>query len=99
MRQFDVLRIGGALYLIVQADHLLSFDTCVLLPLEPDDGLPVPQRLVVEVDIEGKRQRILAHSPLTVDARRIRHLEAVDRLDTDTAQRVMDGLNTILWGL
>lgn len=99
MRRFDILEIGTDLYLIVQAEHLLGLNTIVLLPILPDDALPALGQLTVDIRIEEDLYRIRAHMPLTVDARRLRHLTPVHRLSPDEGQKVMDGLFAILWGL
>lgn len=99
MQKFDVFRIGGDLYLVVQADHLLELNTVVLVPVLPSDALPALRKLTIDVQIEGDPYRIRAHMPLTVDAQRLRNLTPVHRLPPEEGQKVMDGLNTILWGL
>lgn len=99
MQKFDVLRIGAELYLVVQADHLLDVNTIVLLPVLPTDALPFLSKLTVDVEIDGEPYRIRAHMPLTVEARRLRHMRPVHRLSPDEGQEVMDGLYAILWGL
>lgn len=99
MHKFDVLKIGADLYLVVQAEHLSGLNTVVLLPILPVDVLPALSKLTIDIRIEGDLYRIRAHMPLTVDARRLRHLTPVHRLSPDEGQKVMDGLYTILWGL
>ena len=99
MHKFDVFKIGGDLYLVVQAEHLLGLNTVVLLPVLSADALPALRQLTVDVRIEGDLYRIRAHMPLTVDAHRLRHLTPVHRLSQDEGQKVMDGLYAILWGL
>lgn len=99
MRKFDVFAIGADLYLVVQADHLLDLNTVVLLPILPASALPALSKLTVDVRIAGEPWRVRAHMPLTVEARRLRHQAPVHRLSADEGQKVMDGLNTILWGL
>lgn len=99
MNKFDVFRINGALYLVVQAEHLLNLNSVVLLPVLPADDLPALRRLTVDVQINGEPYRIRAHMPLTVDAQRLRALTPVHRLSPDEGQKVMDGLYAILWGL
>ena len=98
MQKFDVLRIAGNLYLVVQAEHLLDLNTVVLLPVLPIDALPALKVLTIDVQIAGERYRIRAHMPLTVEARRMRHMTPVHRLSPDEGQKVMDGLYAILWG-
>ncbi len=99
MQKFDVFRIGGDLYLVVQADHFLELNTVVLVPVLPSDALPALSKLTIDIQIEGDPYRIRAHMPLTVEAQRLRHLNPVHRLSPEDGQKVMDGLNTILWGL
>jgi hypothetical protein len=99
MRKFDVFEIGAALYLVVQAEHLLELNTVVLVPLLPSDALPAVSRLTVDVLIRGDPYRVRAHMPLTVDAGRLRRLKPLCRLSADEGQKAMDGLNTVLWGL
>ncbi len=99
MQKFDLYRISGALYLVVQADHLLDLNTVVLVPVLPESALPALSRLTVDIEIEGRPHRVRAHMPLTVDAQRLRSLTPVHRLTPDEGQAVMDGLNAILWGL
>lgn len=99
MHKFDVFRIGADLYLVVQAEHLLELNTTVLVPVLPADALPALSRLTVDVRIDGEPYRIRSHMPLTVDARRLRHQKPVHRLSPEEGQKVMDGLNTIFWGL
>ena len=99
MQKFDVYDIDGGLYLVVQADHLLDLNSVILVPILPEDRMPALTRLTVDVTINGAPCRVRAHMPLTVEARRLRRLDPVARLDPDDGQRVMDGLNTILWGL
>ncbi|MCQ0092417.1 CcdB family protein [Roseovarius sp. M141] len=99
MQKFDVLKIGGDLYLVVQAEHLLDLNTTVLLPILPADMLSTLRQLTIDVRIEGDLYRIRTHMPLTVDAHGLRHLTPVHRLSPDEGQKVMDGLYAILWGL
>lgn len=99
MQKFDVFKIGADLYLVIQAAHLLDLNTVVLVPVLPSEALPAISRLTVDIRIEDKAFRVRAHMPLTVDARRLRHLAPVHRLSPDEGQKVMDGINTILWGL
>ena len=99
MRRFDVFKIGDTLYLVVQADHLLELNTVVLVPILPSAALPAVSKLTVDIRIEGDRYRVRTHMPLTVESRRLRRLKPVCRLSADEGQKVMAGLNTILWGL
>ncbi len=99
MRELDILKIGGDLYLVVQAEHLLDLNTTVLLPVLPADVLPALRQLTIDVRIEGDLYRIRAHMPLTVDARGLRYLTPVHRLSPEEGQKVMDGLYAILRGL
>lgn len=99
MQKFDVFRVGGELYLVVQAGHLLDLNSVVVVPVLPRDAYPALRRLTVDIHIEGAPFRIRAHMPLTIEAGRLRHVQPVHRLLPDEGQRVMDGLNTILWGL
>ena len=99
MRTFDVFRIGADLYLVVQAEYLLDLNTVVLVPILPSGALPALSKLTVDVRIDGDPYRVRAHMPLTVDARRLRHLKPVHRLLPDEGQKVMDGLNAILTGV
>lgn len=99
MQKFDVFQIGGELYLVVQAEHLLELNAVILLPVLPVEALPALRQLTIDVQVNGGRYRIRAHMPLTVDAARLRTMKPVARLTPDEGQRVMDGLNTILWGL
>ena len=99
MQKFDVFRIGSDLYLVVQAEHLLALNTIILVPVLPTEMLPEISRLTVDVQIEDEPYRVRTNMPLTVEARRLRSLTPVSRLSLDEGQKVMDGLNTILWGL
>ena len=99
MQKFDIFDIAGELYLVVQAEHLLELNTVVLLPVLPIDSLPELSRLTVDIRINAGQFRIRTHMPLTVEARRLRYLQPVARLSATEGQKVMDGLNTILWGL
>jgi hypothetical protein len=99
MTKFDVYRIGEALFLVVQADHLLALNTVVLVPVLPRGSVPPLSRLTVDVVIGTSPCIVLGHAPLTVEARRLRRLKPVARLSDDEGQQVMDALNTILWGL
>ncbi|MGR3550318.1 hypothetical protein [Pseudooceanicola sp.] len=99
MHRIDVLKIEGNLYLVVQAEHLLSLNTVVLLPILPAKALPALSQLTIDFRIEDNLYRIRAHMPLTVDAHRLRHLKPVHRLTPDEGQKVMDGLYAILCGL
>lgn len=99
MQKFDVYGIGSDLYLVVQADHLLELNTVILVPVLPVDALPELSRLTVDILIDGDPYRIRSHMPLTVEASRLRGLKPVHQLTADDGQKVMDGLNTILWGL
>ncbi|SIO59922.1 CcdB protein [Rhodovulum sp. ES.010] len=99
MQKFDVFKIGADLYLVVQAQHLLDLNTVVLVPILPSDALPPLRPLTIDIQIEGDPYRIRAHMPLTVDAQLLRHLKPVHQLSPEEGQNVMDGLNTILWGL
>ncbi len=99
MQRFDVFRIENALYLVVQAEHLLDLNTVILVPVLPVDALPGLTRLTSDIRIDGALYRVRAHMPLTVEARRVRKLKPVHRLSPDEGQKVMDGLNAVLWGL
>jgi CcdB protein len=99
MQKFDVFKIGHALYLVVQAEHLLELNTVVLVPILPSDSLPAVSRLTVDIRIEGDPYRVRAHMPLTVETQRLRRLKPLCRLSADEGQKVMDGLNAVLWGL
>lgn len=99
MKKFDVFKIGAGLYLVVQAEHLLDLNTVVLVPILPADAFPRLSRLTIDVQIEGTPYRIRCHMPLTVEAKRLRQLKPVHRLSPHEGQKVMDGLNTILWSL
>ncbi len=99
MQKFDVVKIGTELYLVVQAEHLLELNTVVLVPILPANALPALRKLTVDVQIEGGSWRIRAHMPLTVDAQRLRRQKPMHRLSPEEGQKVMDGLNTIFWGL
>lgn len=98
MQKGDVYRISGALYLVVQSDHLLDLNSVILVPVLPAAQLPALSRLTVDLRIEGESLRVRAHMPLTVEARRLRGLDAVHQLSPDEMQAVMDGLSLILWG-
>lgn len=99
MTRFDVLRLGEALYVVVQAEHLLALNTIVLVPALPVDQAPGLRGLTVDIEVEGRAYRVRAHMPLTVEARSIQRAAALTRLSPDDGQKVMDGLNKILWGL
>lgn len=99
MQKGDLYRIGSDLYGVVQADHLLVLNTVVLVPVLPAHALPAISKLTVDIRIDGDAYRVRAHMPLTVEAQRLRSLTPVHRLSPDDLQRVMDGLNTVLWGL
>ena len=99
MRKLDVFRIEGDLYLVVQADHLLVLNTVILVPVTPAEMFPAISKLTVDVQIEGRACHVRTHMPLTVSAARLRSLTPVCQLSPDEGQKVMDGLNTILWGL
>jgi hypothetical protein len=99
MQKFDVFKIGNDLYVIVQAEHLLELNTVVLVPMLPIHTLPAVKRLTVDIQVEGDAYRVRTHMPLTVETQRLRRLKPVYRLSADEGQKVMDGLNTILWGL
>lgn len=98
MRRFDLYEIEGALYLLVQSDHLLDLNSVVVLPALPSSAHPALSKLTVDVTVRGVAYRILAHMPLTLPASRLQPLKPRHRLSPDEGQRVMDGLNTILWG-
>ena len=98
MQKFDVFDIGGELFLVVQADHLLELNTLILLPILPRENMPALRKLTVDIEIEGAPHRVRAHMPVTAEARRFRNLKPVHRLSQEEGQRVMDGLYTILWG-
>lgn len=98
MNKLDVVRLGNALYVIVQAKHLLNLNTVVLVPALPVEQAPALRGLTVDVEINGDMWRIRAHMPLTVDARTANRAVAVSQLSPDDGQKVMDALNTILWG-
>lgn len=99
MRKFDIFKIGADMYLVVQAEHLLALNSIILVPVLPADRLPALRKLTVDVEIDGKPHRIRAHMPLTVDAQILKQLKPVHRLSADEGQKVMDGLNAVLWGL
>lgn len=98
MEKFDVYAIDGALYLVVQTDHLLTLNTVILVPVLPHDSFPPLSKLTVDVEIGDAPFTIRAHMPLTVEAQRLRALSPVHRLTADQGQAVMDGLATVLWG-
>ena len=99
MHKFDVFDIDSAFYAIVQAEHLLAINTVVVVPIRPVDLFPSLSRLTVDVDIQGTVWRVLSHMPLTLEARLVRNRTPVHRLTADEGQKVMDGLNAVLWGL
>ncbi|MGC0225868.1 CcdB family protein [Pseudooceanicola nitratireducens] len=98
MQKFDVYEITGDLYAVVQADHLLDLNSVTVVPVLPRDAYPALRKLTVDVQINGRPYLIRAHMPLTIEARHLRRADPVYRLTADQGQRVMDGLNTILWG-
>lgn len=98
MTKFDVVRLGKTLYVVVQAEHLLALNTVVLVPALPVDQAPALRSLTVDVEIDGSLLRIRAHMPLTVDGRSLSRSSPISRLSPDDGQKVMDALNTILWG-
>ncbi|PLL12478.1 hypothetical protein C0V75_11055 [Tabrizicola sp. TH137] len=99
MNKFDVLDIDRALYVVVQAEHLLEINTIIVAPIRPAGLFPALRQLTVDVDIKGVTWRVLSHMPLTLDARLVRHRIPVHRLSDEEGARVMDGLNAVLWGL
>lgn len=99
MQKFDVFKIAGDLYLVVQADHLLELNTVILVPVLPRDTLPTLTKLTLDVTIAGSPFRVRTHMPLTVQANRLRHLDPLYQLSAEEGHRVMDGLYAILWGL
>ena len=98
MNKFNIVRVGGNLYVIVQAEHLLALNTIILVPALPKDQLPALRGLTTDIDIDGQAYRIRSHMPLTVDARSIQKSAVIGRLSSDEGQKIMDGLNAILWG-
>lgn len=98
MRRFDVFEIGGGLFLVVQAGHLLGLNSVVVVPVLPRDAYPALRKLTVDVKIDRKPYRIRTHMPLTIDAGRLRHTEPVHRLSPDESQKVIDGLNATFCG-
>lgn len=99
MHKFDVFNIDGALYAVVQAEHLLSINTVVVVPIRTLEVFPALSRLTCDVEIQGSVWRALSHMPLTLDARLVRNRVPVHRLSEDEGQKVMDGLYAALWGL
>lgn len=99
MHKFDVFDIDRALYMVVQAEHLLEINTVVAVPIRQVDLFPALSRLTVDVAIQGITSRVLCHMPLTLDARLVKNRTPVHRLSPDDGQKVMDGLNAVLWGL
>ncbi|MEL6959394.1 MAG: CcdB family protein [Pseudomonadota bacterium] len=99
MKTFDVFEIGGGLYVVVQAEHLLAMNSVVVVPLLPREDFPSLRGMTVDVEINGLPYRIRAHMPLTIEARRVRHSNRVAQLSADEGERVLNGLYTILWGL
>ncbi|WP_334062878.1 CcdB family protein [Limimaricola cinnabarinus] len=99
MQKFDVFKIGADFYAVVQAEHLLELNTVVLVPILPSGALPALSKLTVDIQIEDEPYRVRSHMPLTVEAQRMRHMKPVCRLSPAEGQKVMDGLNAVLWGL
>jgi hypothetical protein len=99
MHKFDVFEIDRSLYAVVQAEHLLGINTVVVVPIRPADLFPAISRLTVDIEIGGAAWRTLCHMPLTLDARLLTGRTPVHRLSSDEGQKVMDGLNTVMWGL
>lgn len=99
MHKFDVFEIDHAFYAVVQAEHLLAINTIVAVPIRQVDLFPALSRLTVDVEISGVVWRVLCHMPLTLDARLLRNRMPVHRLPANEGQKVMDGLNAVLWGL
>lgn len=99
MTKFDVIAIAGDYYLVVQAEHLLSINSIIVVPVLPQDVLPELSKLTVDVTILGDSYRIRAHMPVTVDAARLQGARTICQLSAEDGQRVMDGLYAILWGL
>lgn len=99
MKTFDVVRIGGDHFVIVQAEHLLSLGSVIVVPALPRDAFPALRRLTVDIEIDGTPFCIRAHMPITVEAARLRDAPVVYRLSPDEGQAVRDGLYAILWGL
>lgn len=99
MQRFDVLEIGTDLFVVVQAAHLLELNSVVVVPVLPRDAYPALRKLTVDIQIDDTPYRIRAHMPLTIATDRLRHAKPAYQLSADEGQRVMDGLNTILWGL
>ncbi|MHA7877102.1 CcdB family protein [Roseivivax sp.] len=99
MKTFDLFEISGALYLVVQAEHLLDLNSVIVLPVLPREAYPALRKLTVDISIDGAPYRIRTHMPLTIEAQRLRHLRPVHHLTPDEGQKVMDGMNAILWGL
>lgn len=99
MQKFDVFEIDRALYAVVQAEHLLELNTLVVVPLQPVHVFPALSRLTFDVELGGVAWRVLCHMPLTLDARLVRGRTPLHRLSADEGQKMMDGLNTVLWGL
>ena len=99
MTKFDVVSVGGDLFVIVQADHLLALGSTVVVPVLPKDALPSLRGLTVDIEVNSTAYRIRAHMPVTVEAARLRRAPVVYRLSADEGQQVMDGLYRILWGL
>ncbi len=98
MPRFDVFEIDRSYYAVVQADHLLSINTIVVVPIRPAHLFPALSKLTVEIKIDGAPWRILSHMPLTIDARLLQNRLPAHRLSADEGQKVMDALNTLLWG-
>ena len=99
MTKFDVVSIGGDLFVIVQAEHLLELGSTIVVPVLPKDALPSLRGLTVDIQIDTAVYRIRAHMPVTVESARLRRAPVVHRLSPDEGQQVMDGLYRILWGL
>lgn len=99
MNKFDVFDIGQALYVVVQAEHLLATNTIVVVPIRQVDLFPALSRLTLDVEIRGATWRVLSHMPLTLDARLVRNRMPIHRLSMNEGQKVMDSLNAVLWGL
>ena len=99
MHKFDVFEIDRSLYAVVQAELLLTINTIVAVPIRPAALFPALSRLTVDIEIGGAAWRLLCHMPLTLDGRLVRNRMPVHRLSAAEGQKVMDGLNTVMWGL
>lgn len=99
MQKFDVFEIDRSYYVVVQAEHLLDINTVVVVPIRPLDQFPALTRLTIDIEMKGTTWRILSHMPLTLDARTLRNRRPACHLSAEEGQKVMDALNSILWGL